>query len=48
MELTLQGRRREKLDRSITFYQLGIFSAVIAVVLYACVEYMFGNNMFLG
>ncbi len=47
MELTLQGRRREKLDRSITFYQLGIFSAVIAVVLYACVEYMFGNNMFL-
>ncbi len=47
MELTIQGRRREKLDRSITFYQLGIFSAVIAVVLYACVEYMFGNNMFL-
>lgn len=46
MELTLQGRRKEKLDRSITFYQLGIFAAVIAVVLYACVEHMFRNNMF--
>lgn len=46
MELTLQGRRKEKLDRSITFYQLGIFAAIIAVVLYACVEHMFMNNMF--
>lgn len=46
MELTLQSRRKEKLDRSITFYQLGIFSAIIAVVLYACVEHMFMNNMF--
>lgn len=46
MELTLQSRRKERLDRSITFYQLGIFSAVIALVLYACVEHMFGNNMF--
>ena len=46
MELTLQSRRKEKLDRSITFYQLGIFAAIIAVVLYACVEHMFMNNMF--
>lgn len=46
MELTLQGRRKERLDRSITFYQLGIFAAIIAVVLYACVEHMFMNNVF--
>ena len=46
MELTLQSRRKERLDRSITFYQLGIFAAIIAVVLYACVEHMFMNNMF--
>ncbi len=46
MELALQGRRKEKLDRSITFYQLGIFAAIITVVLYACVEHMFMNNMF--
>lgn len=46
MELTLQGRRKERLNRSITFYQLGIFAAIIAVVLYACVEHMFLNNGF--
>ncbi len=46
MELTMQSRRKERLDRSITFYQLGIFAAIIAVVLYACVEHMFMNNMF--
>lgn len=48
MELTLQGRRKEKLDRSITFYQLGIFAAIIAVVLYACVEHMFMNNVLIN
>ncbi len=46
MELTLQSRKKERLDRSVTFYQLGIFAAIIAVVLYACVEHMFQNNMF--
>lgn len=46
MELTIQSRRKERLDRSITFYQLGIFAAIIAVVLYACVENMFTNNVF--
>lgn len=46
MELTLQSRKKERLDRSVTFYQLGIFAAIIAVVLYACVENMFQNNMF--
>ncbi len=46
MELTMQSRKKERLDRSITFYQLGIFAAIIAVVLYACVEHMFMNNMF--
>lgn len=44
MELTLQSRRKERLDRSITFYQLGIFAAIIVVVLYICVEHMFMNS----
>lgn len=48
MELTLQSRKKESLDRSVTFYQLGIFAAIIAVVLYACVEHMFQNNMFVN
>lgn len=48
MELTLQSRKKERLDRSVTFYQLGIFAAIIAVVLYACVEHMFQNNMFMS
>lgn len=46
MELTLQSRKKERLDRSVTFYQLGIFAAIIVVVLYACLEHMFRNNMF--
>ncbi len=46
MELTLQSRKKERLDRSVTFYQLGIFAAIIAVVMYACVEHMFRNHMF--
>lgn len=46
MELTLQSRKKERLNRSVTFYQLGIFAAIIAVVLYACVEHLFQNNMF--
>jgi pilus assembly protein TadC len=41
METSVMEQKKGKLDRSITFYQLGILSAVLIVVLYACVSYMF-------
>ncbi len=40
MEVTIMSRKKSNLDRSITFYQLGILSAILAIVLYACVVYM--------
>lgn len=42
MEETVLKRRKGALDRSITFYQLGILAVVLAIALYACVTYMFG------
>lgn len=45
MEETLMERRKVALDRSITFYQLGILAAVLGVVLYACVTQMLGAAM---
>ena len=41
MEGRLLERRKSSLDRSITFYQLGILAAVLGVVLYACIIHMF-------
>jgi pilus assembly protein TadC len=43
METSVMEQKKGKLDRSITFYQLGILSAVLIVVLYACVSYMFSK-----
>lgn len=40
MEVTIMSRKKSSLDRSITFYQLGILSAILVVVLYACVTHM--------
>lgn len=40
MEMTLLERKKAALDRSITFYQLGILAAVLGVVLYACATQM--------
>lgn len=45
MEVALMGRKKSKLDRSITFYQLGILSAILITVLYACVTKMFNAAM---
>lgn len=42
MEETVLERRKASLDRSITFYQLGVLSVVLGLALYACVTYMFG------
>lgn len=41
MEVSFMGRRKGALDRSITFYQLGILAAVLGIVLYACITQMF-------
>lgn len=42
MEETVLARKKGALDRSVTFYQLGILAVVLAIALYACVTYMFG------
>ena len=42
MEETVLERKKGALDRSITFYQLGILTVVMGVALYACVTYLFG------
>lgn len=41
MENSAMEKKRGKLDRSITFYQLGILAAMLVVILYACVNDMF-------
>lgn len=41
MEVTVWNRRKGALDRSVTFYQLGMLAAVLVVVMYACVTRLF-------
>lgn len=41
MEVAVLSRRKGALDRSVTFYQLGILAAMLGIVLYACVTQMF-------
>lgn len=41
MELAVLQQQKSALDRSITFYQLGMLGTVLGVILYACVGYMF-------
>lgn len=41
METMVMERRKNALDRSITFYQLGVLAAVMGVVLYACIAHMY-------
>ena len=45
MEETVLERRKNALDRSITFYQLGVLAVVLGIAVYACVTYMFGTAM---
>lgn len=42
MEASVLERKKNALDRSITFYQLGVLVVVLGIALYACVTYMFG------
>lgn len=44
MEITLQHKKKEQLNRSVTFYQLGIFALILVLVLYACVVHMFSSS----
>lgn len=48
MELTLQHKKKEQLNRSVTFYQLGIFALILVLVLYACVVHLFSASLFFG
>ncbi len=48
MEITLQHKKKEQLNRSATFYQLGIFALILVLVLYACVAHMFSTSIFFG
>lgn len=41
METVVLERKKGALDRSITFYQLGVLAAVMGVVLYACITNMY-------
>lgn len=41
MEAAVMSRKKNNLDRSVTFYQLGVLCAVLGVILYACVSHMF-------
>ncbi len=45
MEAAILEKRKGSLDRSITFYQLGILAAVLGVALYACVSYMLSRAL---
>lgn len=42
MEANVLERKKNALDRSITFYQLGVLTVVLGIAIYACVTYMFG------
>lgn len=46
MEAVVLAGKKSSLDRSITFYQLGILAAVLGVVVYACVTHMFQSATF--
>ncbi len=46
MELILQNKKKEKLNRSVTFYQLGIFALILVLVLYTCVVHLFSADLF--
>lgn len=46
MELSLQQKKKEQLNRSVTFYELGIFALILVLVLYACVVHMFEAELF--
>lgn len=45
MEKAVLEKKKGKLDRSITFYQLGMLSCVLAVAIYACINHMLSSAL---
>lgn len=43
METALLNSKKNNIDRSVTFYQLGLLMAVLGIVIYACVSYLFAS-----
>ncbi|MCR5756092.1 MAG: type II secretion system F family protein [Acetatifactor sp.] len=41
MEGTMMEKKKGALDRKITFYQLGVLTVVMGVVIYACITHMY-------
>ncbi len=48
MEKAVLEKKKGRLDRSLTFYQLGMLACVLAVALYACVSYMLSQAVSMG
>lgn len=48
MELVIQQRKKDQLDRSTTFYQLGVFVICLGLTLYLCIKNMFSASLFFG
>ncbi len=46
MEVLIQQKKKGQLDRSTTFYQLGIFVISLGLTLYLCVTNMFSASLF--
>lgn len=48
VEKIVLDKKKGKLDRSLTFYQLGMLVCVLAVALFACISYMMRAAMNIG
>ena len=48
MEKAVLEKKKGRLDRSLTFYQLGMLAGVLAVALYACVSFMLTQAVGMG
>ena len=48
MEMVIQQRKKDRLDRNTTFYQLGIFIVCLGLTLYLCMKNMFSASLFFG
>ncbi len=48
MEKIVLEKKKGKLDRKITFYQLGMLVCVLAVAMYACLSYMLKSAINIG
>ena len=46
MEVLIQQKKKDQLDRSTTFYQLGVFVISMGLTLYLCISNMFSTALF--